>query len=152
MKLWKNYKIGFDIWGLALFLVIMIPNIIWFGVPAPNDILRRESVTQIADTIASIFRVLLIMSLCVIINTKSKRPMDRKAVQFTVLLVGVYYIGWIAYYLGIANAFVIMDLCVAPCIAFLLFSVARKNAIAELSATIFMICHVFYGIVNFVVA
>ena len=35
----KKYKIGFDIWGLIIFIVIMIPNFIWFAVPAPNDIL-----------------------------------------------------------------------------------------------------------------
>ncbi len=32
-----NYKIGFDIWGLTLFLAIMLPNFIWFAVPAVND-------------------------------------------------------------------------------------------------------------------
>ena len=48
--------------------------------------------------------------------------MDRKAGLFIVLLTGVYFVGWIAYYLGTANALVIMDLCVAPCIAFMIFS------------------------------
>ena len=41
----KNYRIGFDWIGLILFLIIMIPNFIWFVVPAPNDVLRTESVT-----------------------------------------------------------------------------------------------------------
>lgn len=30
----------------------MIPNFIWFAVPAPNDILRVNSITVIFDTIA----------------------------------------------------------------------------------------------------
>lgn len=42
----KKYKIGFDIRGLIIFIVIMIPNFIWFAVPAPNDILRGESITK----------------------------------------------------------------------------------------------------------
>ena len=42
----KKYKMGFDIWALVLFVVIMIPNIIWFAIPAPNDILRTESITK----------------------------------------------------------------------------------------------------------
>lgn len=50
----KKYRLSFDIWGLLLFLVIMIPNSIWFAVPAPNDILRANSITVIFDTIASI--------------------------------------------------------------------------------------------------
>ena len=36
----RQYKFGFEINGLVLFLVIMVPNFIWFFVPAPNDILR----------------------------------------------------------------------------------------------------------------
>lgn len=44
----KKYKIGFDIWGLIIFIIIMIPNFIWFAVPAPNDILRGESITVLA--------------------------------------------------------------------------------------------------------
>lgn len=47
MNIKKNFKLGFDIGGLLLFGVIMIPNFIWFIVPAPNDILRTESVTNI---------------------------------------------------------------------------------------------------------
>ena len=38
----KNYKLSFEIWGLLLFLIVMIPNFIWFAIPAPNDILRAE--------------------------------------------------------------------------------------------------------------
>ena len=41
----KKYKFEFDIWGFVLFLVIMIPNFIWFKIPASNDILRTESVS-----------------------------------------------------------------------------------------------------------
>ena len=35
----KKYRIGFDIFVLLLFLLIMIPNFIWFTVLVPNDIL-----------------------------------------------------------------------------------------------------------------
>ena len=58
----KKYKIGFDIWGLIIFIIIMIPNFIWFAVPAPNDILRGESITETVDVIASICQVLMVIS------------------------------------------------------------------------------------------
>ena len=48
----KEYKFGFNIYGLLLFLIIMIPNFIWFAIPAPNDVLRTESVTEVIDTMA----------------------------------------------------------------------------------------------------
>lgn len=50
----KKYKLSFDIWGLLLFLIVMIPNFIWFAVPAPNDILRADSITGTIDTAASV--------------------------------------------------------------------------------------------------
>ena len=64
----KNYRIGFDWIGLILFLIIMIPNFIWFVVPAPNDVLRTESVTGTIDSIASVCQVLMVASLCLVIN------------------------------------------------------------------------------------
>ena len=43
----KNCKLSFEIWGLLLFLIVMIPNFMWFAIPAPNDILREKSITEI---------------------------------------------------------------------------------------------------------
>jgi len=45
----NKYKISFDIWALLLFLIIMIPNFIWLAIPAPNDILRTDSITKTID-------------------------------------------------------------------------------------------------------
>lgn len=67
----KKYKFGFDVWGLLLFLIIMIPNFIWFAIPAPNDVLRAESTTKIVDTIGTIFQSIMIAALCVIIKASA---------------------------------------------------------------------------------
>lgn len=67
----KKYKLSFDVWGLLLFLIIMIPNFIWLSVPAPNDVLRADSVTEVVDTIASICQVLMIIVLCMFANKRS---------------------------------------------------------------------------------
>ena len=69
----KKYKFGFDIWGMIVFLIIMLPNFIWFAVPAPNDILRTESITVIIDAIGSICQVLMIFSLCVFIKSNEEK-------------------------------------------------------------------------------
>ena len=70
----RKYKIGFDVLGLLLFLIIMIPNFIWFAVPTSNDILRNKSITPVIDVIASIFQVITIISLCIIKNKQC--PLD----------------------------------------------------------------------------
>ena len=69
----KEYKFGFNIYGLLLFLIIMIPNFIWFAVPAPNDVLRVELVTEVIDAIASVCQVLMVISLCIFANIKSHK-------------------------------------------------------------------------------
>ena len=63
MKLLKQYRFGFDLSGLLLFLLVMLPNFIWFAVPAPNDVLRADSVTPVVDVIASVCQVLTVACL-----------------------------------------------------------------------------------------
>ena len=87
----KKYKIGFDIWGLIIFIVIMIPNFIWFAVPAPNDILRGESITKTVDVIASICQVLMVMSLCIFINQERKKISITRYYNYNYLLCTVFF-------------------------------------------------------------
>lgn len=146
----KKYRIGFNIWGLILFIAIMLPNFIWFAFPAPNDILRADSSTKTLDTIASISQVIMVLSLCVIINKRRERIKWSPLTLVTCICCLVYFSAWVFYYIGITNALVILLLCLAPCLAFLFFSIARKNIIAVIATVIFTICHLVYGLVNFI--
>ena len=147
----KNYKLGFDPWGLALFLVIMLPNFLWFALPAPDDVLRIESVTPLVDTIAQGFQVIMAAALCAIVNTTRNKPTKRGDLAAGAVCAALYFTGWTAYYAGIANPAVILDLCLAPCGAFLFFALARKNAFALISAAAFAVCHFIFAMVNFIV-
>lgn len=146
----KKYRFGFDIMGLVLFLIVMIPNFIWFAVPAPNDILRNESVTALVDTIGSICQVLFVSFLCVIINKEKNKLHFSPLIILTVICIILYFIGWILYYNGITNSLVIIILTLSPCLAFIFFALDRKNIIAVVPAVCFTICHLIYGVVNFV--
>lgn len=146
----RNYKPGFDPWGTLLFAVIMLPNVIWFLVPAPVDVLRNPSVTPTADAVASFFQMVMVAAICMLRNAAGGSPMGimwRWGIGAAVLF---YFAGWGFYYAGITSVMVVMDLCIAPCLAFILFALARKNAVALAAATGFMACHVYYGIVNFI--
>lgn len=147
----KKYKLGFEIWGLLLFLIMMTPNFIWFVIPAPNDILRVNSVTEKMDTIASICQVLMVVSLCIFTNRESKKLC---VTPFMIIVAGcclLYFISWIVYYVGIANVIIILGLTILPCAAFLFFAIDRKNKIAMIPILAFTICHLIYGIVNFII-
>ena len=128
----------------------MLPNFIWFALPAPNDILRTESVTPLIDAIAQVFQIIMAALLCAVVNVtrnKSTRCGYRAGIAACIVL---YFSGWVVYYAGIANAAVILDLCLAPCGAFLLWTLARKNAPALVSGAAFTICHLIFAIINFI--
>ena len=147
----KKYKIGFDIWGALLFLIIMIPNFIWFAVPAPNDVLREQSITENVDTVASVCQILMIAASCIFRNRESKKLCMTPFAIMTVACYLLYVASWIAYYNGMVNVIVILGLTIPPCLAFLSFAIDRKNGIALIPISIFTICHLIYGVVNFVI-
>ena len=151
MKLLKHYRFAFDFWGLLLFMLVMLPNFIWFAVPAPNDVLRTESVTPVVDVIASICQVLTVMCLCFLISEERGKLRFSPLVIAAVVCVAVYYFGWALYYSGIANTWITLLLTLPPCLAFILFAVDRKNLPAVLFASVFAVCHVIFAIVNFVI-
>lgn len=90
----KKYRIGFDIWGLIIFIIIMVPNFIWFVVPAPNDIFRGESITETVDAIASICQVLMVMSLCIFINQNRKKISITRFIIATIICCLLYFLCW----------------------------------------------------------
>lgn len=146
-----NYKFGFDIWGLVLFAVIMLPNAVWFFVPAPNDVLRLQSVTEGTDIIASVLQTIFVAAMCFIINKKRDKLTLSPYVFASVCCVVIYFITWILYYNSIVNPAVILSLCISPCLAFLFFAFDRKNVIAVIPISGFMVCHIIYGAVNFII-
>lgn len=147
----KQYRFGFDIFGLLLFLLIMIPNFIWFAIPAPNDVLRAESITPIIDGIGSVFQVILIAAICLLKRKGVERIRLSKLIILSLAMVIIYFIGWILYYNGMVNPIVIALLTIPPCLAFIIYTVDRKNVVAMIPAIIFTVCHVIYGAANYII-
>lgn len=147
----KKFRLGFDVWALVLFLIIMIPNFIWFTVPAPNDILRQESVTVVVDTIASISQAVMIICLCIVSNKDKAKFRITKLILAAMVCCLLYFFCWILYYFGVVNAGVMFGLAFFPCSAFFVFALDRKNMIAVVPVLIFTICHLIYAVVNYCV-
>lgn len=127
----RNYRFGFDPWGLGLFLLIMLPNFVWFTAPPANDILRAESVTPLLDGVGQVLQAVMAAAMCAVVNRARGGPIKGWAVG-GVLCMALYLAGWAAYYAGITRPAVILTLCLAPCGAFLSFALARKNGPALL--------------------
>lgn len=146
----EKYKFGFDVAGLILFLLVMAPTFIWMAIPAPNDILKAESTTPMVDAIGSVCQILCIASLCMIINKERGKLRFSPLVIATIACVVMYFFGWVLYYSGFTSAWIILLLTIPPCAAFILFALDRKNLPAVVFAIGFTICHLIYGIVNFI--
>ena len=146
----KKYKFGFDLWGLLLFLVIMIPNFIWFGVPAPNDVLRSDSVTPVVDSIGSVCQVAFVAAICILKRKDVEKVRFSKLTVSALVMVAAYYIGWIMYYCGQTDPVVIVLLTIPPCLSFVLYELDRKNQIALIPTVVFTICHIIYAFVNLI--
>jgi len=151
-KIRKTYQLGFDLWGLGVFLIVMLPNFVWFGIPAPNDVLRRESITPAWDMAASVFQVLMVGSLCFLKNRKAEKfSWKRPLALGSAVCCLCYYAAWAFYYGGAVSAPVILGLCLFPCGAFFLFALERRNMVSLIPAALFALCHTVYGIVNFII-
>ena len=115
---WKKYQFGFDVGAAVLFAAVMLPNIYWFAVPAPNDILRGASATPTIDIIGSVFQVLMIGLLCILKNTAAGKRTKR--LWGAAACYGFYCAAWIAYY---RNCHTCGDSrpvpCALPCLRFL---------------------------------
>ena len=146
----KKYKFKFDYYALILFAVMIVPTIFWSFVEAPNDVLRAESVSPLIDSIASVSQVVMVASLCLLNNTSAPEIILSPKVVAAIRCLIIYCFGWVLYYLGIANAGVILFLTLPPCLAFLLYAIDRKNIISIVSSIAFLICHLIFGVVNFI--
>lgn len=128
----------------------MVPNFIWFAVPAGYDILRCDSVTPVIDMIASFIQVLMLAALCIIKNEAYQAGMNKKWIISIIVTVFVYYVSWCLYYFQITSAVVILILCIVPCITFIVYSLGKRNGVALILALLFMICHMIYALENFI--
>ena len=150
MKPLKQYRFGFDPWGLLLFLLVMLPNFVWFAVPAPNDILRTDSVTPVVDAVGSVFQVLTVACLCFVIHKSRSKLRFSFLIIATIICIAIYYIGWVLYYTANVSPIVILLLTLPPCLAFIFFAADRKNLLVALFAVVFAVCHLVFAVVNFV--
>ena len=152
MSISKKYEFHFDIWGLIVFLTIMAPNILWFALPAPNDVLRTESITPNIDMVSTICQILMAILLCCTIQRigeSKKRMVKTMFFMLVFFFCALYYSLWIVYYSGNATFLIILSLTISPCLTFLFFEMGKKNWLALIPTVLFTGCHTYYAIMNF---
>lgn len=74
-----------------------------------------------------------------------------KLIIMTIVAVCLYYVGWVAYYIGITNPVIIILLTIPPCDSFGLYAIDRKNVLALIPIIVFTFCHIVYGVGNYII-
>lgn len=144
----RRYRLGLDWGGLVLFLILMAPNFVWFAVPAPQDVLREESLTPVLDTLAAAAQVFLAAALC-LVRRREPAPHHRGWSLTAAALAAGYLLCWAGYDAGITAVPVLLLMCLLPCGAFLCYGIGGKNFAALVPAALFTLLHLIHGIVNF---
>lgn len=144
-----KYRLGFDVSAVILFILILLPNIFWAFLPAPNDILKTESRAPLIDAFATTFQVLMLTVLISVKNINYKKVNYRPFIVLTVISGLLYYICWVLYYFNTVTNAVLIGLCVFPCCSFLFYALARKNYLALIPVSIFSVLHFISTVINF---
>jgi len=136
----KKYKFGFSVWGFGLFLLIMVPNIVYFCVPAYRGGLDGDNV--VLDTVASVFQAIGLMLLFFIVRREKDQKLFKTGVTLAAFFFAIYLIAWIFYFCSYRNSAVVISLAVFPCLSLLSFSIGEKNRFSLTVLRIFSILHI----------
>ena len=152
----RKIRFSFSVIGLAAFLLVMIPNIIWLLAPPINDPLQNnKSIIFALDIIMSIFQYVLIACIILLKNIEHnwrdrKNYTAKSAVVFymAIFCLMIYYVLWICYYSNIISSFIIFGLAFFPSMFFILLSLWQKNYIATVFALLFALFHITLSCIN----
>ena len=105
----KAYRVGFDLWAIVLFAIIMLPNIIALCIPEFQAGLNTD--TGALEISATVFQVLFVV-LLVFIERKGEQRLNFRSPLVSVcgLAVLAYYIAWIFFFCFFLNAAVYLSL------------------------------------------
>lgn len=149
MKIFGKYLLRVDWVAGLLFLVLMVPNVLWGLVPPADDPLRVVSRTQVVDGIASVAQVIMIAVLFLLRRTDAPVPMARKWIVATIGCMALYLLLWVMYYCGIGSAILVVAMAVVPCLSFMAFAIGRNNWLGLIFCGIFLVCHTVFAIANY---
>lgn len=146
----KRYRFGLEPWALLLFALIMLPNILWAFMPAPDDVLRVESLTPVTDMLASAAQAVTIAALVLLRHERRPQTVRSGMCAASALCLLGYWLAWALYYQGVTNAAVILMMTLLPCAALLLFAINRRNLPAFMTGSVFTVCHCIFSMINFI--
>jgi len=150
----RQYKVGFSLYGLIAFILQELPYLPWFLWTPVNNPLANNIPKNVFFGILEKFGGILTVSLLILIINKSViRPiLNSKLFFVSGFCLIVYYVCWIFYFLGFTNAWlIVIGLSAIVPIYYFFIALYLKNYFALLASIIFFIGHTGSNIINFLV-
>lgn len=147
-------KIAFSAKGLVAFLLVLLPNILFFATANSSSKQGLEDKNQFVSAVQDILQMLLIFMLVFVKSYHKKNFKDIRFVIAIVFLVS-YYILWFQYFFGgmdysVISSSVIVSVAMAlfPSIYFVSTELWFGNSIGAITAFAFGIAHVINTFIN----
>ena len=108
MKKVKTYAIGISLTGLLLYILQLLPNILWkFAPPANNVLAQNASASQVLNFIEGFLGMMTVVLLVFLVRKGVERNSNVYVVLAILFLAG-YYISWILYYNGVVDPWLLI--------------------------------------------
>lgn len=139
---------SFSLRGLIIFILVLLPNIIFFAFPSETSQSVLEDKSAWISFLQNFFQLVLVFMLVVVKSTKKNRIFDIRIIVASIFLV-LYYVLWVRYFIGgrdysiISSSMTIsMAMAAFPAIYFILAELWLENKIGAFIALCFGIAHV----------
>lgn len=144
MKITERYKLGFSLRGIVIYMLQLLPNIIWMLIPPVNDILaENNSAYPVFNIIEHVFGIVTVAVLILLVNKGSERKKRVKYIGLAAVFLTGYYISWIFYYTGVVSPWILVaGIAGMPPLYFLFAGLWLENYAAVIPCVIFGITHV----------
>lgn len=140
----STYKISVSFWGLVIYALQLLPNIIWVRFPPSNNVLTQNtSPYPIRNVLEQITGILTVATLILIMPKNAVRNSHIFLILSIISILG-YYVSWFFYYQGNVNPWLlIIGIAAMPPLYFAFSAIWLRNYIALIPCIVFGIVHVF---------
>lgn len=138
----------FSLKGLVVFLLPMLPNILFLILPNPNSSMTVAKNNFLLDIIEHGSQAIFVIFLIFGVNRKESPVLCGYTILMAILLLS-YYGFWLAYFTIGTNFIMLLSMAIFPVIYFFLAEIWLHNLLAIVPLTIFGISHIIITYINY---
>ncbi len=140
-----GYAVAFSLTGLILYVLQLLPNIVWLAMPPANDVLKHNSSPHAAlNVVEQTFGFVTVALLIIVVSRVGTQ--GRNGSWLLVCAAGflaAYYLAWVLYYQGnVSGWLLVLGIAAMPPVYFFFVASWMKNYLALIPCAIFGIAHV----------